>query len=244
MVVTAYSVPHGCVEPLSKGRIPYYVPLATEEHYEWVDDYLEEQGLRQSISHLRKTRGEFRQIKPQITDLRLKLEKSYSDYLDRQAQKFINFHFSENSVDPFARLDRNSDFVVIPFSFFERVLSKLETGGTGGLVDDGEERISESERLKEIAAIDKRIDEQRAKLAEITSQGYFMIDNATVSADARAKLVDHWRAVQVWISKPCNPQGIDLSLSPDYEIEAFKKLEIGKSISPKAKKLPYPRQYN
>jgi hypothetical protein len=70
------------------------------------------------------------------------------------------------------------------------------------------------------------------------------MDQALVGTDARQVLVDDWRSVQTWIAGACNPQGVYLKHSFPEEKEAYEKLEIAKSILPKATKKPYPGRVN
>ena len=125
-----YKILQGHIEPISRFRVPFYVPLVEEELYGWVPDYIEEQHLKAGIIYHRGKKKEFLKLPPIISDLRLKLEKSHDAYLNRCADKIINFVLrGQTATDPFARLERRPDlFQYIGSEILDRILAKVESG--------------------------------------------------------------------------------------------------------------------
>ncbi len=212
---------------------PYYDSLAS---YEWVDDFLRCQEIKDEIKFIRSKCSEVKKVQSAKEDMLKRYKASWQAYEDQRIAYLAKYLAKGNGSanDPFSRLmirtTRNLQLqkvcIKLDWEDVEKAIDVLFAG-------KNEEALSDAEREKRLEDIDKAIEQLTAQLKKHSPQGYFKIRNGQIVEDFRQVFVSNWRNLQGRCKGPVNPKGGQLSTSPDAEKEAYRQLGIAKAINPR-----------
>lgn len=161
------------------------------------------------------------------------IKKAYDQYIKNIGKQLAGLLSAcgPSAFDRLPHMQNNLANSYLPQEIFEAALDQLPP--------DPPNAMSDSQKKLKLDAIQKKMDEQKAKIKEFTPQAYIQMRNGNVQCDSRAEFVRFWQDKQAWIARPCNIQGIDLAHCSENEQWLYKHLKIGACILSKAVKLPY-----
>jgi hypothetical protein len=218
-------------QPLAKDQVPFFIPLANEYKL-WVPDVVEIERQREIYLNARSDHEKMKIIPVKKKDRIPDWQKHRNFHRDNLKNLLVHaMTTSRNRSDPFQHFDAEKIKVVslADDALFQEAVEAVP--------DTGE--ITQAEKTKQLKTLEKKMADAKRKIKEHSPEGYFMLDNGEIRGDARFEFVTFWREQQAWIQAPCNPLKIDLEFSSEVEKWAWKELEIGASINPKAEKWPF-----
>ena len=229
---------HGTREPLNRADVPFYAMLAEEMKYSWLDNFIRwEQNLGE-VNRLKQELREVNRTDPTFSEFAERVRGSYTAYRQKRIEAIAKYLYKGlASPDPLQRFHRAmapERLDVLPLDVLEEALSYLEANYQGG--------ITSAEKLKQIAAIEKKIAKLENEMAALLPPEQFETrhpqSNATINkAEA---FTDHWRNLATWTKGAVSPRGRVLRLSPEPEQKAFYALGLDRLASRAARLEPFP----
>ena len=218
--------------------VRYYDDLS---NYEWVYKFVK---LRVKEREAIPLEAEKKKILGAICskpDFMLRLRESYQKLEDRRRDLLSALLFGTwRSADknPLAyywlqSVDVTPHMInIVPqWSELEEIMDSLEIKGT----------ISEADREKSLKKLDCQLEKLQVEVERLCPDKYCKIDSSgNIVVDKRKVFVREWREVQLQVAGPCGPLGLELTLSPKREVEAWGKLNFDKLVSSFSRFLPHP----
>lgn len=225
---------------LSKTHVPFYSLL---DGYEWLDDYLKCEELKPQLRELKEEKRRLLALPAHPDDVLESLRQSWQNYQADEIETLKTF-ITKNWGDPniVARFasEANSPYTGPTFqpipalATWEAALVELK-----GL-PYASEAITQKEKDKKLAKLEKALSEIQAKLAEVSPPKYFMRSDAKIIVDIRQAFVHFWWDLQAQMTAPAGPQGLALELSPKPEREAWARLGLKEAVNPEGTYIPNP----
>jgi hypothetical protein len=220
-------------------RISYVfnVPYRDElKDYSWIGDYERGLALQALIRDYNAERKRLRDLPKDQADFKKVALASYRLHRERLVRLVANFLRPQvNSKDPFSRFEHLAENTAVARMIFT-IPPDILSDAIDSLADSN--AISDKDRAKALAAVDRKIEKAEQQLAEVSPERYFAFQNGVVLEDKRVAFVTKWRNVQAMVREPVGPHGLALKHSPPAEQKAHRRLEIHKAISPKTGRLP------
>lgn len=225
-------------QPLSRGDAPYYVELAEQMRYSWVDSFIKWESNLCEMNRAKKELSEVKRADPAFFEFAERVRGSYASYRKRQVEAIAQYLFRVLAApDPLERFHRAMApdcLDVIEADAIEEALSFLEANYQGG--------ITAAEKQKQVAGIEKKILKLQKEMAELLPPEQFETrhyQHGGIINMAEA-FVDSWRQIATWTIGAVSPLGRVLRRSSEEEQKAFYALGLDRLTSRAARLAPYP----
>jgi len=210
---------------ISKSNVPYLAEIRKAGPLDEIcGKYLQHEAKEIEVKKINAEITEIKRENPALDDLTERLRKSYEAYRKRQVQAIAKYIYAgANAPDRFARMSRHLDgerLDVLARDVFEEALEYLREQGYTG--------ISDAERKKQIAALEKKKSKLLSEMEELLPANQFTQNHYQSGAAVNivAVFVDFWRGLQEWTLDNCDFQGMSLKFSDDEVKRAHAALNL------------------
>jgi hypothetical protein len=188
------------------------------DDYSWVPDCIKYEDLLTQKDQLKSEREAVMQMPRALNEVKQNFIESNQALQKAQAQELAKFILNTRHSDPANQLR-----FLFPDNFLRvPVLSKDTIDMAFSILEKNypPDAISDADKKKKLSSIDNKIQKIDAELSKMPDYPKWQ------------KFLDHWQSMQASCDAAITPQGFPLQSSPiPDEIDAFKKLGLGKLVS-------------
>ncbi len=211
---------------VSKASVPGYEML---DSFEWLDDFLRIQEIKQEIKELRARKRETRNAHPTRKSL-IENAKEHIEAHQQRRVEIIRNHYvgglrrGQRNINVFNYLKYHHNSETFPpyidIKEVEEAISQIPDSAG----------VSDADVEKKLEEIDRERTELTMELSELSPTVFFRLADGRATDDIRERFVEHWFEIQHKVNGPCGPQGVTLGKSSFAERAAWEKLGLGQAV--------------